>query len=329
MGNSTISLGSMYDSLAARGIADPRKGASGYGDKLALEMANSVIADLICDRFNWKWNRAVAAAIYTNSWQQDYPQPRQAAGLIGWGEDCAGININNTALPKPLTNIKWRRGLSRTSISTWLTQNICWMYNGDLTLGAWPGAGMVYSPLVGTGPQAQNPLMSMMDANANILIVTGFGTTGSVAPFAAVNAAEGVTVTDGTVTWTVVLASSQGFRVDNLPSATGPTWQITPVFQIEPPTFTSMQQKLDPIPDSFARYFRRGLESECLQASPNPGDMKRGQQMRAEWQMALIESKKQGDREPNAYSLLPAGSVVESRLGYNGDRGPYTADNPY
>jgi hypothetical protein len=48
-----------------------------------------------------------------------------------------------------------------------------------------------------------------------------------------------------------------------------------------------------------------------------------------QWLEALVKSKKQGDREPNAYSLLPAGSVVESRLGYNGDRGPYTADNPY
>jgi hypothetical protein len=188
---------------------------------------------------------------------------------------------------------------------------------------------MVYSPLVGTGPQAQNPLMSMLDANGNILIVTGFGTTGMTAPFAAVNAAEGTTVTDGSVTWTVVLASSQGFRVDNLPSATGPTWQITPVFQVEPPLFTTMQQKLDPFPDSYARYFRRGLEYESLEASPNPALEKRLVLTKEQWLEALVKSKKQGDREPNAYSLLPAGSVVESRLGYNGDRGPYTADNPY
>jgi hypothetical protein len=293
-------------------------------------MANAVMGDLVCDRFNWKWNSSMAAAFYTNSWQQDYPQPAQAGGIIGWGEDCTATRINDTSMPKPIQipTPKWRKNLPSTSQSRWQIGNLCWLYNRDLQLGlgAWPGAGVTYQPLVGTGPTAQNPLMYFVDKNGNILIVTTFGTTGSTAPFAVSAAVEGTTVADNTVIWTVVSPNSQGFRIDNLPSATAPVWQLVPVYQIDPPLFTTMQQKLDPVPDSFARFFRRGLESECLQASPNPGDMKRGQLMRAEWERALTDSKKQGDREVNAYGLMPAGSVVEPRWA---NWGPYTADMPY
>jgi hypothetical protein len=330
MGNSTIKLTDMYDSIAARGIADPRQGPSGYGDKLALEMATATMADLVCDRFNWKWNSAVAAAFYTNSWQQDYPQPAQAGGIIGWGEDVTATRINDTSMPKPIQvpTPKWRRNLPTTSQSRWQIGNICWMYNKDLQLdlGVWPGANVTYQPLIGTGPTAQNPILYFVDVNGNILIVTTFGATGSVAPELPANSAEGTTVTDGSVVWTCVSPTSQGFRIDNLPSATAPVWQIVPTYQLDPPLFTTMQQKLDPIPDSFARYFRRGLESECLKASPNPGDMKRGEQMYRDWIMAMAESKKQGDREVNAYGLQPAGSVVEPRWA---SWGPYTADMPY
>jgi hypothetical protein len=326
MGNSTITLAAMYDSVASRGIPDPRMGPSGYGDRLGLEIANAVMADLICDRFNWKWNSAVGAPFYTNSWQQDYPQPKQPAGLIGWGEDCAMIDINNTALPKPMRNPKWRRQLSPTSMSGWLPENLCWMYNGDMTLGAWPGAGVTFYPLVGTGLAAQNPLMNMLDANGNILSVTAFGVTGGAAPQLPANSAEGLTVVDGTVTWTCVSATSQGFRIDRLPSATGVVQKIIATYQLEPPIFANMAQTLNPVPDSYARYFRRGLEAECLSASPNPGDMKRGEAMKVDWLNAMMQSKKQGDRELNIYSLLPAHGVVEERWG---EYGPYTADRPY
>lgn len=326
MGNSSISLQSVYDAIAAKGIPDPRAVPSGYGDILALELATQVMADLICERFNWKWNRAVAAPIYTNSYQQDYPQPAQTAGVIGWGEDCDCIDINNTMMPKPLWNLTWRKQLSRTSISVWRPSQICWMYNGDMALGAWPGASVVYAPLVTSGAQSQNPVMSMADANGNILIVTAFGTTGATAPVLPPNSAEGTTVVDGTVTWMVVSPTSQGFRLNSLPSATGPTFQITPYYQLDPPKFAVQSQLLNPIPDSFSRYFYRGLESECLLASASPADMKRGQIAKVAWLNALIESMKQGDREMNSYGLQPATSVVEQRFGWGG---AYTADNPY
>jgi hypothetical protein len=328
MGNSTVQLATMFDAIAAQGVPDPRLAPSGYGDTLALTLANTVIADLIAERYNWKWNSALATPLLTNSWQQDYPRLAQAKGIIGWGERCDMVDINNTMMPKPLWQLTWRRQLSRVSTPAWLPSQICWMYNCDLTLGVWPGPGVTYYPLLGlNAPAGQNPLMSMMDANGNILIVTGFGTTGTVAPAEAANSAEGVKVADGSVTWTVVSPTSQGFRLDALPSATGPVYLVAPVYQIDPPRFTTLQQLLNPIPDSFSMYFLRGLKSAMLMASTNPGDLKRGMDARGEWLNGLHEAMKQGDRETNAYSLLPLTQVVEQR--WRERRGPYTADQPY
>jgi hypothetical protein len=328
MAVSTISLNAALDIVTAKGIFDPRKQPSGYGDVLAQELGSEVMADLVCERFNWKWNRAVAQAIYTNSWQQDYPQIAQPGGIIGWGEDCDIVDINNTVIPKPLnwdSSITWVRQLTRTSLARWRPGKICWFYNKDLSYGVWPGAGVVFTPLVGQGPQNQNPIMSMVDGNGNLLIVTGFGTTGTAAPLLAANSAEGATVTDGSVVWTVVSPTSQGFRLDWLPNGAGQVWQILPYYQVEPPRFANANQLLTPIPDSFSRNFFRGLEAACIAADPNPGQMKRGEEARMAWLAAMVDNMKQGDREQNVYGLKPQTSPVESR--WQNDA-PYTADNP-
>jgi hypothetical protein len=421
MGNSTIQLGKMFDLVAARGIFDPRTGPSGFGDALSLNCANDTIADLICERFNWKWNSQIATPFYTNSWQQDYPQLAQPGGPIGWGEDLTAVDINNTQIPKPIAmpTPKWRRNLPRVNAYgvtgggyLGCFTNLCWMYNKDLTIAQWPGANVTFYPLVGNGPTQQNPIMNMLDANGNILIVTTFGTTfsgtilaitgieivvvdgvitltltysGDDVPFSAglevtlsglttdpglnnmvlpiestgtntirftlesgsplaetaetgsmaiaagapllpVDATEGQTVPDGSVMWTCVSPNSQGFRIDNVPSATGVVWQVIPTYQLDPPTFTTMQQMINPLPDSYSRYFRRGLEFACLECSPNPGDMKREGQTRAEWLESLAKAMRQGDREINAYGLMPARGVIEGRG--NGS-GLITADNPW
>src|ERR1700678_3122844 len=103
MGNSTVTLQSVNDFVAAGGVANPLNQPSGYGTQLALTLGSDVMADFIAERFNWKWNSIVAAPFYTNSWQQDYPQ----IGLVNvdWGEDADRVDINNTSIPKPLRNI--------------------------------------------------------------------------------------------------------------------------------------------------------------------------------------------------------------------------------
>lgn len=327
MGNSTQSLESLFDRIASEAVPDPRLNASGFGDILALGCSNDTMADLITERFNWKFNSAVARPFLTNSWQQDYPQLAQPRGIIGWGEICDSVDINSTSSPKTIWHPSWRRQLPTTSTSVWRPEEICWMYNQDMSLGFWPGAGVVYSPLLGiNAPATQNPIMSMLDKNNNILIVTGFGTTGSAAPFAAPNADEGVTVTDNTVTWTVVSPTSQGFRLDSLPNATGPTWQMVPTYQLEPPPpFTDLSALINPIPDSYSRHFYRGLKAACLMASPNPNDKDRGKDAKIDWLNSMPQAIKQGDKELNAFALLPASSVVEPRWGENR---PFSANDP-
>lgn len=324
MGNSTITLRNVVDWAAAKGIPVPTQGPAGYGTALALHLANSTMEDLIAERFNWKWNRTAAPAFYTNSFQQDYPQ----IGItnLGWLEDCDRVDINNTSLPKPVRNLTVRRQISRAGMGFAPVKEICWMYNGQLIYGTWPGANVTYHPLVASVVQ-QNPIMSMIDANGNLMIVTVFGTTSTVPPLAPPNAAEGFTVADGTVTWTVVSAMSQGFRVYPLPGGAGPTWQVTPYYQMKAPKITVLSALLNPIPDDYARFYQAGFEAYCLQSSPNPGDRTRFMDAHAAWIHSMTEIVKQGNREADDYAMLPATSPVENV--YAWQRNPQDPGQPY
>ena len=314
-GNSTYTLRSVLDGLVGRGMKDPSKQASGVGLTLTLELANDAMADLICERFNWKWNSALAVPFLTNSWQQDYPQLAQPNGPIGWGEDCTQTDINNTMIPKPKWRVTWRKAIPRISSFESFTPppgwQIQWMYNLNLTFGIWPGASVTFYPLLTGGPVMQNPIMNMIDANKNLLIVTGFGTTGSVAPLLAAASPEGTTVTDGSVIWTVVSPTSQGF-VLACANATGPVYEIAPNYQLDPPRIIEIGQLLNPFPDSYIRHFRRVFRYHCLGASPDPNDKKEFREDLPKYLESEAEIAKQGDKEQNSYGLVPATSPVEN-----------------
>jgi hypothetical protein len=173
----------------------------------------------------------------------------------------------------------------------------------------------------------QNPVMSMIDANGNRLVVTSFGITGTVAPVLPASSTEGTAVVDGTVTWKVVGADSQGFRVFPLPGAAGPVFQVIPYYQMKAPTLAALATLINPIPDDYSRVFQRGMEAYCLQASPNPGDKERGYAAEAEWIKAMVQICKQGDREPEAYAMLPAESPVEGT--YQNVRNPQDPSQPF
>lgn len=336
MGNSTLTIATILDEQAAMGMYDLRNAPSGFNLKLILRVAGDTMADLLGgaeeNRFNWKWNRAIAAPFLTNSFQQDYPQPAQAWGSIGWGEGCDKIDINNTMVPKPV-NVPnkpiWRRDLDRVSaqingVVGGPTQ-ICWKYNQELSWGEWPGANTVYAPLITTGAVPQNPIMNFIDANGNYLILTGYGTTGSTQPAAPAGSAEGTTVADGSCTWTVVNGTSQGFRIWPLPNAAGPVYQMIPICQMEPPVFTKLDQTIAPVPDSFARHFRRAFEYRSKGTSRDPSDRKEFLEEYPIWLNGLRSTARQGDREPNVYGLVPATSPVDNVWPGNYR---YTADSP-
>jgi hypothetical protein len=334
MGNSSLTIETILDEQAAMGIYDPRSAPSGFNLALILRLANDTMADLITERFNWKFNRALANPFLTNSFQQDYPLPASAlpGGPIGWGDDCDKIDINNTMIPKPV-NVpgapKWKRNLPRAAAQVngiiGGPTAIAWMYNLDMSYGTWPGASTVFSPLITTGAVAQNPIMNFIDANGNFLILTGFGTTGLTQPIAAVNAAEGVTVTDGTCTWMVVSGTSQGFRIWPLPSGTGPVYQMIPSYQLDPPQFTALANTINPIPNSYARHFRRAFAYQCKGASSNPADKQEFLREYPMWLEGLKKMPQDADKEENAYGLVPATSPVDNIWPGNYR---YTADQP-
>jgi hypothetical protein len=219
MGNSTTTLQNVYDWAKGKGIPVPTDQPGGYGTRLAVEIGNNVMSAIVAERFNPKWNRAIAAPFLTNSWQQDYPQ----IGLvnIGWGEDVDVVDINNTAFPKPLNvpvTMTWRRQLSRTSLAWWPPNQICWMYNQDLSYGTWPGPGVTFNPQLTPGPVIQNPLMSMQDANGNLLIVTTLGTTVAGPAPAAVTPTYGQVQFPGGLAGPVILY---------ILGSTPPAWLVT------------------------------------------------------------------------------------------------------
>jgi hypothetical protein len=326
MGNSTISLQAVIDHITAQGVPSPLNHPAGYGSQLALDIGNDVMSDLISERFNWKWNRQLADAFWTNSWQQDYPSP----GLnnnIGWLENADRIDINNTSNPKPLQQITARKDIPTTSYCQGPITDVCWMFNGHMKLGAWPGANVTYYPLVtGSNPVQFNPLMGIL-FEGQILSVWTFGTTGATPPSLGPAPAEGQIIPDGTMSWIICSPNSKGFRVYPLPGGTGPVWEIIPRYQMLPPTFTTFDQMIDPIPDDQARNFRKGYRAYALDASPDPKDRQRFQPDYQEWISSLLEIKKSGDKELNMYGLVPASYPVDAV--YPGMRNPRDPSTPY
>jgi hypothetical protein len=333
VGNSTTSIQDILDTLATMGDASPQSSPGGYGPKVSIQLANDTMADLLSERFNWKFNSANAPAFFTNSYQQDYPQ----IGLtnVDWLELFQWIDINNTSLPKP---ISWPgctftvRSLPQCSLNVGSgycgrPTEVCWMYNSQLAYGLWPGAGSVYRPLIGTNPTAQNGAMAFIDKNGNILVLTTFGTTGAMAPFAAPNATEGTTVTDNTVVWTVASPNSQGFRLWPLPGATGPVYQINVKYQMIAPKLTALQSLINPVPDNYSQHFRRGFKAHALEYSPDPNIRETSAQAREAWLAGMVDAAKQGDREMDAYGLVPASYPMDSP--YPRLRNPRDPGQPY
>lgn len=324
MGNSSVSLQSVLDNAVTQSAPSPLAHPSGYGTQLALDIGNDTMSDLISERFNWKWNRKIATPITTNSWQQDYPIAG-ADNWMGWLENADRVDINNSSDPKPIKQISARRDLPVTSYCRGPVTEICWIYNSEMQYGIWQ-AGVTYYPLVGANPTMQNPRMAIK-INGAILALSKFGTTGNTEPVAAATMPEGTQIPDGTAAWIVCAPTSKGFRVYPLPGPTGPVWTIFPRAQLLPPTFATLQQYIDPIPDDQARHFRRGYRAYCFQASPNPADQARFQSTYNDWMKSLLDIRKDADKEQNVYGLIPATFPVDEI--YPGLRNPMNPAEPY
>jgi hypothetical protein len=280
----------------------------GWGTENAIRMANDVATDFINQKFNWKWNRLKLPQFPTISWQQDYAQ----VGLtdLGWLERCDWVDINNTALPKPIAQVECVQNLPTTSYQYGYPIKIAWDYNQNLNQGVWPGANVVYINPIGQTSTPSNPMTNIIDASGNILVLTTYGTTGSTAPDAGADAPSGTTVTDGSVVWTVADPLEQGFRIISLPPLEGVVYLLRPVGQMRPPMFTATGNLLTPIPDDYSKYFEDGFIAYCHRMSANPAVKAQFEARKADWMQSMMDAKKTGDKEKQDYSFYPERGIL-------------------
>lgn len=100
MGNSTIRLQDVMDSIAAIGdIATVFDHTAGWADEPALSIGNDVMGELLSIRFPWKWNRVKIVPFPLTSLQQDYASLTYKG--LGWLENGLRVDINNwSTLPQ-------------------------------------------------------------------------------------------------------------------------------------------------------------------------------------------------------------------------------------
>jgi hypothetical protein len=290
----------------------------GWADEPALTIANDVISELISVRFPWKWNRFKIPPFPLTSNQQDY-----AANLynIGWVENGKRIDINNTTVPPPDADVYAVRDLAESSQAAAWPFQYCWHYNDQMQQELWPGPGVKYTDPIGqVAPNPENPYTNIIDPSGNILALVTWGTTGLVEPDAGLDAEPGDTVQDGTLLWEVIDPKAQGIRVYPRPPNSGTVWLMRLFAQRKAPTFTTMQQKLDPIPDDYSKWFRDGCVAYGHRYSSNPQVRARFPQMKNDWIAAVEGAARQGDREDENKGFFPDRGVMAP--GGGGDTGP-------
>jgi hypothetical protein len=213
---------------------------------------------------------------------------------------------------------------------------VCSFPNSELYYGVWgqpnilsatqgnnPQVGSVYTgPLATTGLPA-NPISQIIDANGNLLVITTFGTEGSAAPLAAINAIPGTQVSGAgaTTVWTVVDPNGMGIRILSVPSQTGVVWQFNIVAQMVPPKFTNLDQLLAPLPDKYEPFFRAGFIAQCYRYSEEAKVRAKFKEEWPLWQGSLSKMRVAEDRELEEYSFRPDRTVMGSGRARNTFRG--------
>ena len=357
MPNSSITLQEVIDDASSLGDVAPALATGGYAALPALSIANDVMQALINggpagQPYNWKWNRFNVTPFVTISYQQDYFVPGVIS--LGWMESCWATYINQTAIPKQKQQIEVKKDLDVTYDQTGYPGKICWLPNSMLTAGTWgaqplgptvpnpsggvdqtglnqtgqqnPGPNVVYTSPLGVLQTPINATTAIADPNGNLWCLTTYGTCGATEPswpttpvYPTVQAPTTVatTVTDGTVVWTAINPSGQGFRLNPIPPQTGVTWQIQPVAQRKAPRFKSYGQTLEPLPDDFEWAFKQGFFAECYRRNPDPKIRAKYTQENQIWMTALDKAVRQSDREDDDFGFYPGSSIMETGIGVN------------
>lgn len=356
---STVTLQQIADNILTYGDVKQVLTQGGLNNNLVCSIATDVMEAFCAVTTPWKWNEFNLPLFYTNSYQQDYalvyPNGSSLTNLA-WLTDGVSVQVNNSSTPKPWSWVEVGRRQGR-STATILSNNffnspqfsVSYLPNNLLYYGTWGAAAtgnatwgnnpqalqLISNPVSGTNQSPNNPCTQIVDANGNFLVVTTYGTTGNSAPLAAVNAAAGVTVTDGSVVWTVVDPYGQGIRLKPVPSQSGPVWQFGLVGQMKPVRFnplTSLNlQTLFPLTDDYENTFRQGCIAQTYMHSPEEKLRGKGDALWARWtstvaSLGLQAQKQAGDRERDLDRFIPACGVLKAgapQVGWVGAAWPY------
>lgn len=350
---STVTLQQIADSILVHGDVKQVLTAGGFNNTLVCTIATDVMDAFCAVGTPWKWNEFQLPPFYLNSWQQDYALN---VTNLAWLTDGIGIQINNSSTPKPWSWIEVGRRQGK-STATALSNSFfaspqftcSYLPNNQLYYGTWGAAGtgnaswgnnpqalqVIANPVSSSNATPANPILQIQDANGNFLVVTSFGTTGNSAPLASPNAAPGTTVSDGSVTWTVIDPYGQGIRVKPVPPQTGPVWQLNLTGQLKPvrfdPTVSLNTQTLFPLTDDYEPVFRQGMIAQTYMYSPEDKLRAKGDSLWARWtqtitSLSIQAAKQQGERERDLDRVIPESSVMGAgspRVGWVGSAWPY------
>lgn len=352
MGNSTTKLQSIVD--YARTIPDlsPVLASGGFSQEPALTIANDVMIAMFAKPFAWKWNRIRLPFFYTNSWQQDYALT--SMNNLSWLEYAILIDINSTSEPKDKYTLETNRDLPETSVQYGRPGQVCWLPNDQLIYGTWgggnvgegaasnPGPGSVYGALLNTVSgsviaQPKNPLLQIQDPNGNFWVLTNaltssvtLGLTQPVWPNPVkfptqTNPTQvSTTVADGTGIWTSINPKGQGMRLNPIPSQQGKVWQARVFGQGRATQFTNLSQTIEPIPDDFASYFRRGFVAYAYMHSKDAKVRAKFAEQQELWMGSLQQAVQSVDRERDNAGIYPSDAIMPSPGStYLGPANPY------
>jgi hypothetical protein len=338
VGNSNVALQDVVDGVSTIGDLSPvLLNTGGYAAEPALTISNDVASEMFAERFPWKWNRMKVPPFLTIPRQQDYCSINLLN--VGWLENGFRVDINNTQIPPYTERITVVRDLAVANVYAGWPEQACWFPNDQLEQWVWPGPNKTFTNPVGVPQTPTNPITNILDANGNILILTQWGITGPVAPVSVYPPIDpldplgpvdydaditGQVIVDGTCKWTVANPSAAGIRLSPAPANGANTWLVRLFAQKKAPVFTTLADKLDPIPDDQVKWFRDGFICYAHRHSANPAVRQRYPQMKADWLNSMEAATKQADRESESKGFYPAHALVAP--GRFADLGP---GNPY
>jgi hypothetical protein len=218
---STFTVQNEVDKVRAFAEIEPIFNIGGYTNEPALTIATDVFTDICGVNFPHKWNERNLPLFYTNSWQQDYALVNpdgSSVTNVEWLERGVAFDINSGTTPKPWVTVECGRmqpqrsgsfanlgtqmgnpGFIVNSLPNYSLYYGVWgqVNVGNPTLGNNPVAGSVYTPPLGAKAMPVNPITQIIDAQGNFLLLTTYGTEGTAAPMAPLNALPGTTVVGG------------------------------------------------------------------------------------------------------------------------------------